>query len=145
MDTEETVVGSSGGTGTNPEFVGETPVLLAPETEKRAPKRPRKESIPKEKTMMGRKTKTAPAPSSSAQEGVEEIPTGGDAGNVEESRGGVLVVHKAVRMTLKSMPTPYHVSADFMSALNTRVHELLMDATNRAAANGRKTLRSSDL
>lgn len=89
---------------------------------------------------------TATAEASASDPAATVVPGAQEpAAVVEEGRSGVLVVHKAVRMTLKGLPTPYHVSSDFISALNTRVHELLIDATNRAHANGRKTLRASDL
>jgi hypothetical protein len=145
----------------------EAPTLIPAEAEKRPNKRPRKEPAaasatsdpaaaatkavaapPASRTRRGNASKAAPA--AAAVEGVAapgEQPASENAEQAapEEGRSGVLVVHKAVRMTLKGLPAPYHVSSDFISALNTRVHELLIDATNRAHSNGRKTLRASDL
>jgi hypothetical protein len=154
--------------------MSEGPALIPAEAEKRPVKRPRKEpaaaSTPavggsevgdaaakvdaaagtKATSSRGRRggakaSTAAPAEASASDPAATAAPGAQEPAAVEEGRSGVLVVHKAVRMTLKGLPTPYHVSSDFISALNTRVHELLIDATNRAHANGRKTLRASDL
>ena len=58
---------------------------------------------------------------------------------------GSLVVAKAVRSMLKVLPTPYHVSADFLPALNAKVTEIIIEATLRAQSNSRKTLRANDI
>lgn len=56
-----------------------------------------------------------------------------------------LVVAKAVRQMLKSLPNPYHVSADFLPELNKKVSEIVVEATQRAGSNNRKTLRATDI
>ena len=55
-----------------------------------------------------------------------------------------LIVAKSVRTFLKSLPTACHCGADALPTLNTKVTELLMEASTRAHANGRKTIKSSD-
>jgi hypothetical protein len=55
-----------------------------------------------------------------------------------------LIVAKSVRTYLKGLPTACHCGADALPTLNTKVTELLMEASSRAHANGRKTIKSSD-
>jgi len=62
---------------------------------------------------------------------------GGESGNC-------MIVAKAVRMALKNSSTPMHCGADAIPALNSKVMEFINDASARAIANGRKTLKSCD-
>lgn len=55
-----------------------------------------------------------------------------------------LIVAKSVRTFLKSLPTACHCGADALPTLNTKVTELLIEASARAHANGRKTIKQSD-
>ena len=55
-----------------------------------------------------------------------------------------LIVAKSVRTFLKGLPTACHCGADALPTLNTKVTELLMEASARAHANGRKTIKFSD-
>lgn len=60
-------------------------------------------------------------------------------------RASLYVVTKAVRNFLKGLPVPIHCGADFIPALNSMLQQQLNDAVTRAKANGRKTVRSSDI
>lgn len=55
-----------------------------------------------------------------------------------------LIVAKSVRTFLKNLPTSCHCGADALPTLNTKVTEMLIEASQRAHSNGRKTIKSSD-
>ncbi|HLC51177.1 MAG TPA: DUF1931 family protein [archaeon] len=55
--------------------------------------------------------------------------------------GKALVVKSAVKAACKGM----RCSGDFMGAMDKKVAELLADASKRAKANGRATIRPADL
>lgn len=58
----------------------------------------------------------------------------------------MLLVGSKTKEALKgSGKTTYNVSADALDALNHQVHWLVEQAQKRAAANGRKTIRSYDI
>jgi hypothetical protein len=68
-----------------------------------------------------------------------------DSGDKPESvTAQYLIVAKSVRTFLKNLPTACHCGADALPTLNQKVTEMLIEATVRAHANGRKTLKSSD-
>ena len=62
----------------------------------------------------------------------------------EGSTTSYLIVAKSVRTFLKNLPTACHCGADALPTLNQKVTEMLCEASQRAHANGRKTLKSSD-
>jgi hypothetical protein len=143
------------------------PALIPAEPEKKGTKRIRREPVAKEaaavpvdgaaaaaaapvpkKKAAAKSKATAPVAADAAAPAPpvgEELSAPPAEPAAEEGRGGALVVHKAVRCLLKAMQTPFHVSADFMSGLNAKMHDVILEATVRAQANGRKTLRASDL
>ena len=55
--------------------------------------------------------------------------------------GKALVVKSAAKAACKGM----RCSGDFMGALDKRVAEMLQDASRRAKANGRATIRPADI
>ena len=55
--------------------------------------------------------------------------------------GKALVVKSAVKAHCKGM----RCSGDFVSALDKAVADMLVDATKRAKANGRATIRPADI
>jgi hypothetical protein len=55
-----------------------------------------------------------------------------------------VIVAKGVRSHLKNLPTSFHCAADAIPTINLRVIELILAASERARANGRKTVRASD-
>jgi hypothetical protein len=56
-----------------------------------------------------------------------------------------LVVAKAVRAFVNSLPTPVKCSAGLISAVDSKLRDVLLEAVARAQANGRKTLKPADL
>ena len=62
---------------------------------------------------------------------------------MEDSRG--VLVEKAVRAMLKSLPTPANCGKDAMQALNVKMKALITEAAARASGNGRKTLKPVDV
>ena len=124
----------------------EAPALLPPCDDAKPPaKRARRSTsadAPKEKA--GKK----PTKADKETEGCKDTEETGDATQGEETSGGrasLYIVTKAVRNFLKGLPVPIHCGADFIPALNTMLQQQLNDAVSRAKANGRKTVRSSDL
>ena len=91
------------------------------------------------------KAKASPAPLPKET----KEPKGKPEETMETPEAGIrenwLVVAKAVRQMLKGLPQPYHVSADFLPALNMKISECILEAAKRAASNNRKTLRASDI
>ena len=83
--------------------------------------------------------KASEKPSEAAKEG-EKLD-----GEAPPTKGGMLLVNKAVRDLLKSLPGSFNVGADYIPALNSFLCESIIASAGRAAANGRKTLRASDL
>lgn len=115
----------------------EAPSLLPPEELPKAPPAKRARRAP---SADGAKKAPVKAEAADDQQGAEqgaEEPAGG--------RASLYVVTKAVRNFLKGLPVPIHCGADFIPALNTMLQQQLNDAVSRAKANGRKTVRSSDL
>ncbi|MCD6367979.1 MAG: DUF1931 family protein [Candidatus Aenigmarchaeota archaeon] len=53
-----------------------------------------------------------------------------------------LVVKNAVKSVVKGK---HNISADFYDALEKKVKEIIMEAAERAKANGRKTIQARDL
>ena len=58
--------------------------------------------------------------------------------------GGSLIVAKAVREYLKSLPNPVNCSGALVT-VNAKLQCLLLEAAGRTHDNGRKTLKASDL
>lgn len=58
--------------------------------------------------------------------------------------GTWLLVAKAVRLYLKTHESSMHCGSDALPALNAKLADLLREASGRARANGRKTLKASD-
>ena len=56
-----------------------------------------------------------------------------------------LVVAKAVRDFLKSLPLPVKCGAEVLSAIDVKLRRVLLEAACRAQENGRKTLKPIDL
>ena len=56
-----------------------------------------------------------------------------------------LVVAKAVRAFVNSLPSPVKCSAGLVSAVDAKLRDVLLEAVSRAQANGRKTLKPADL
>jgi histone H3/H4 len=58
--------------------------------------------------------------------------------------GSWLIVAKAVRQHLKNHEISMHCGSDALPVLNAKLADLLREATARAHANGRKTLKGCD-
>jgi len=70
--------------------------------------------------------------------------TDGEKDKPESGSPNVLIVAKSVRNFLKALPNSCHCGAEALPTLNIRVTELLREASTRAHANSRKTLKSCD-
>jgi hypothetical protein len=123
----------------------------APKAEPKAPKVPKAKAAVK--TAEGDVDVAPAAAELTAPKGVKrarkEKPSTEEGAETEGTSGkpaeGYLVVAKAVRQMLKGLPVPLHLSSDFLPSLNAKVAELIVEATQRATSNSRKTLRASDL
>ena len=73
----------------------------------------------------------------------EEVSSKRRSSEVEEP--DTLVVAKAVRALHKSLPIPANCGPEAMSAINTKLKYLVMEAASRAHENGRKTLKPADV
>jgi len=56
----------------------------------------------------------------------------------------ILVVQSKVREHVKTLGD-YNIGSDLMAAVSDRVGQLLQDAADRAAGNGRKTIQARDV
>ena len=61
------------------------------------------------------------------------------------SEEGSLIVARAVREYLKTLPNPVNCSAEALVTINAKLQCLLMEAACRSHDNRRKTLKASDL
>jgi len=59
--------------------------------------------------------------------------------------GEMLVVQSKVKEFLQKKAKGMRVSGDFAEALSKKVEELVVEASKRAKANGRNTIRPCDL
>ena len=55
------------------------------------------------------------------------------------------VVELIVKSKIKNVISDLNVAAEVAPALNKKVHDLLKEASERAKANGRRTLQARDL
>ena len=97
-------------------------------------------SIPKETKKVGAKRQRKDTPETHGEEVCTETP----AEKSEGSTQNYLIVAKSVRTFLKNLPTSCHCGADALPTLNQKVTEILIEASQRAHANGRKTIKQSD-
>ena len=99
-------------------------------------------SSPKAEAPAKRPRAPAKRPASPAEE-VDGKPAKRQRASSEE--GGSLIVAKAVREYLKSLPNPVNCSAEALVTINAKLQCLLLEAAGRSHDNGRKTLKESDL
>ena len=65
--------------------------------------------------------------------------------HASEEEPDSLIVAKAVRTLLKSLPIPANCGPKAMSAITAKLKHLVIEAASRAHANGRKTLKAADV
>ena len=58
---------------------------------------------------------------------------------------GMLIVNKTLREFVKTLPDGFNIGACFIDALNTWLCTQVVEAANRARANGRKTIKGHDV
>ena len=62
----------------------------------------------------------------------------------QPAENGTLIIAKAVREYLKSLPNPVNCSTEALAVINIKLRNLLLEAAGRTRDNGRKILKVSD-